>query len=412
MNRQAGRTRKGRGNDSRTSGRSLWTGPRAAGVLLVNVVIFAAYMVLASAPAQGTPSGGSGGAFADQTFQGFTASNGLSSQYHLYAAGLSRTSALCAVFQFHGDGAYEFKNPTSSYSLGGAAGIVAVSRARGCITVPVLTPDKVGSVTWWESGAANAVFARDLMKKIKSDYNIDSKRIWLVGYSGGAQFITQFLLPQYSSVIDGGGAVVFGGGGVPYSVPELPYAPGLVKGFHMHWYTGADDDGSTTGYNALRDAKAGEARYAARGFATSHLFPANTAHALNGRFGGVLDQQLKMFDNALPVVTTSATAVPTTSSSSARPTTTPAGWNHRVTPSKTGATLTVDVPTATVRTTFRVSASPFGTQTGFYLYTGRTGPGISLRLSSVLSPGRLYYYQVENGRGRSVVAVGTFRTLT
>ena len=64
----------------------------------------------------------------------------------------------------------------------------------------MLTPDKDGSITWWEQGAANAVFFRDLLNKMKSEYDIDSKRIWLVGYSGGAQFTTQFYIPLLSMV--------------------------------------------------------------------------------------------------------------------------------------------------------------------------------------------------------------------
>lgn len=95
--------------------------------------------------------------YTDHEFLKFTASNGMTGQYHLYAAGISPTAPPCAVFQFHGDGAYEFKHPTSSYSLGGPSGIVAKSREHGCITVPVLTPDKVEPLTWWQNGAANAL---------------------------------------------------------------------------------------------------------------------------------------------------------------------------------------------------------------------------------------------------------------
>lgn len=373
--------------------------------------------VVVAAPAVASGSGGSGGAMTDRTFQNFSASNGLSSQYHIYAANLSTAAPLCVVFQFHGDGAYEFKNPASSYSLGGSVGIVAKSRERGCLTVSVLSPDKAGSITWWENGAANALFFRDLMAKIRSEYNTDSQRVWLVGYSGGAQFITQFYLPSYSSTIDGGGSVVFGGGGVP-RVSSQPFAPGMVSGFHMHWFTGAVDDGSNGSYNALRDAKAGEASYLAKGFATSHEYPANTGHGLSGRFGAVVAQQLALYDRATsnptppvnPAPTTPAPTTPApTNPAPTNPTAPPAGWAASVAPARTGATLSVNVPAGTSRTTFRVSASPLSTQTGFYLYTTRTGP-ITLSLQSSLSPNRLYYYQVESGTNRTVQASGTFTT--
>jgi hypothetical protein len=340
------------------------------------------------------------GSYTDRTFLSFTASNGLTSQYHVYAAGISNTTPPCVVVQFHGDGAYEFKNPTSSYSLGGSTGIVAKSRAHGCITVPILSPDTAGSITWWENGAANALYARDLISKLTSDYRIDTKRIWLVGYSGGSQLITQFYLPLHSSTIKGGAAVVFGGGGVPYKVTEKPYSATLRSAFHMHWYTGASDDGRGGSYNALRDAKAGDKHYKALGFSTSHEYPANTGHALSGRFGSIVAQQLQLFDNE-------AAPEPPPIGSPAPPAT---PWVHQVVPSRTGATLRANIPSGTTRTTFRVSRYQFGKQTGFYVYTMNTGTGTKLTLSSGLSPGRSYNYQVESGLDRHVVASGTFRT--
>jgi hypothetical protein len=361
---------------------------------MLNVIAITVFGILFPGSASAAATGGSGGAFTDRTFQSFTASNGLTSQYHIYAAGLTQSTALCVVFEFHGDGAYEFKNPTAAYSLGGADGIVAKSRQHGCLTVPVLTPDTVGTLTWWEDGAANALYVRDLINKVKSDYNINTKRIWLVGYSGGSQLITQFYLPLYSATIDGGSAVMFGGGGVAYKVTEKPYAAGLVSGFHMHWYTGADDNGtSADGYDALSDAQAGESHFAALGFATSHEYPANTGHALNGRFGGVVAQQLQLFDGA-------ATGP------------TPVDWAHTIAPARTGATLTVNIPGGVSRTTFRVSVTPFGSQTGFYTYTTLNGAGSTLALTSNLTAGRLYYYQIETGTDRTVQASGTFTTLS
>jgi hypothetical protein len=200
----------------------------------------------------------------------------------------------------------------------------------------------------------------------------------------------------------------------------------------MHWFTGANDDGSGGSYNALRDAKAGEARYQAKGFRTSHEYPANTGHGLSGRFGGIVGQQLALYDKGTvttptPTPTKSPTASPSptksptaTPSPTKSPTATPSptksptapstSWAHQIVPSRTGAALTVNVPSGTERTTFRVSRYEFGTQTGFYVYTTRTGTGTELTLSTSLSPGIAYNYQVESGRDRNVVASGSFRT--
>ncbi|MGI8458159.1 MAG: hypothetical protein ACR2LI_08605 [Propionibacteriaceae bacterium] len=347
-----------------------------------------------------TASAATTGVETDQTFLSFTASNGLTSQYHLYAAGVAHKPPSCAVFQFHGDGAYEFNNPTASYSLGGPNGIVAKLREQGCLTVPVLSPDKTGSITWWENGAENAQYAHELMSKITADYKLDTARIWLVGYSGGSQFITQFYLPLYSSTIKGGAAVLFGGGGSPYSVTEKPYASTLTSAFHLHWYTGAIDDGRGGSYNALRDAQAGEEHYKALGFSTSDEYPAATGHALDGRFGGIVAHQLRLYNHA------AATPTPSTD-----PPQSPAiSWTHTVVSTRTGATLTANVPSQTTRTTFRVSRNQFGAQTGFYVYTTRTGDGITLTLSNSLTPGLTYNYQVESGTDRQVVGRGTLTT--
>lgn len=270
-------------------------GHRTAIFLVINAVLLS-LTVLFSGSASAAPTQGLSGGFTDRTFQTYTGTSGVSSQYHLYAGGLSRTAPLCVVLQFHGDGAYEFWNPTSTYSLGGPDGVVANSRERGCLTVSVLTPDKRGALTWWENGATNADYVRDLVDGIRDSYNLDSQRIWLIGYSGGAQFITKFFLPLHSDAIDGGGSVLFGGGGTPARGIEQPYAPGMKSRFHLTWYTGADDDGfgRVGGFNALRNAREGEAHFKSLGFTTSHQYPASTAHALNGRFGAILGQRFDL----------------------------------------------------------------------------------------------------------------------
>jgi len=348
-------------------------------------------------------------AYTDQTNATYTSTAGVTSKYHVYAAGLTAPAGL--LLQFHGDGAYEFNHPTSSYSLGGSQGIVAQARARNLITVPVLSPDTSGDITWWESGSRNADYVHDLVLDLESRYNIRSDRIWLVGYSGGAQFITQFFLPKYSSMVaNGGGAVIFGGGGKA-QVTAQPFSAAVRANFPLHWYTGADDTRDGTGWSALADAKAGEAYYAGQGFHTTHEWPAGVNHALDGTFGTIVARQLDLHPAAgtgpttTPTTTTTAPPSPTTT---APPSPSTSGWVTAVTPSRGGVTVSMTIPSsASGRTTLYVYGS---NGSYWYNYTTVRGRVVDLGLSSALRPGCSYTYAVTSG-GQQVGA-GSFTTLS
>jgi hypothetical protein len=282
----------------------------------------------------------------------FTASNGRTSTYHRYAANLSSTQPLGLMIQLHGDGAFEYLNPDSTYSLGGTSGIIAQARYRNMICVPAYSPDRTGTVTWWESGAANSVYIRELIESLYAQYpNINPGRVWLVGYSGGSQQIAQYFMPAQSNVMSGGGAMIFGGGGVPV-VTEIPYASGLLTNFKMKWYTGLLDNGTNTTdspglYDALSDSQAAAPYYASKGFTTVLENPAGVNHHIDttapGGFGPLLGRYLHTADAASVATTTSIVRNSSTSMT----------WTGTVT----------NAPAVTVR----VSASAFGTQTGFYL---------------------------------------------
>ena len=158
----------------------------------------------------------SGSSLSDATFRTFRSpSTGRVGKYHLWASGLDVSRPVGLMLQFHGDGAFEFDNPNSPYSLGGSKGIREQARRHNMILVAVRSPDS-GSPAWWRSGETKADYVRDLVEQVVyAHHDIAKDRSWLVGYSGGAEFITRYLLPKYSSLFGGGGAVLFGGGGEP-----------------------------------------------------------------------------------------------------------------------------------------------------------------------------------------------------
>ena len=151
------------------------------------------------------------------------------------------------------------------------------------------TPDRKGTATWWEDGAKNAKYFDALRRKVQAKYP-KAEQVWLAGYSGGAEFLTESYLPRYPSAITrGGGAILLGGGNAPY-LPAKAFARAKAAKFAMHWYTGAADTAANSdeGFNALAQAKAGKAWYAKRGFRTTSKYPSGVRHDLSGRFGSAI----------------------------------------------------------------------------------------------------------------------------
>lgn len=235
------------------------------------------------ATASSTLTGGSGGLFTDRTNLTFTGTQ-YTGKYHMYASGINPAQPIGVVLQFHGDGAYEFNNPSNSYSLGGPDGVIAVAKERNMICVPIKTPNN--DLTWWTTGNANADWVKQLVvAEIYAAYNIDRSRVWLSGYSGGAQFITQYLVPEYSTLFINGGAVISGGGGAPgtNSDPSTinAFATLFTQQYNLHWFTATGDTGwDDDGYNAYADAQDGQSWYVNHGFLnTTHTYPIGGGHS-------------------------------------------------------------------------------------------------------------------------------------
>ncbi|HEX6969055.1 MAG TPA: choice-of-anchor Q domain-containing protein [Micromonosporaceae bacterium] len=228
----------------------------------------------------------------DATNVEFTDSGGLSSTFHIFGEGLPTGAGL--VVHLHGDGAYGYLNPTHPYALGGNRGLVEVANAKGYALVSVLAPDTTGSVTWWENGDRKSDYLAELIDHLIDTYDLGREHVWLVGYSGGAQQITQFFVPKHGKAkITGGGALIISGGGVPITTPT-GWDATFKAAFPMYWVTGALDDGthSDDGYDALDDAQTGSSYYSGQGFTADLNVPAAIGHELDGVFGAMLDDVL------------------------------------------------------------------------------------------------------------------------
>jgi predicted esterase len=228
----------------------------------------------------GTPgcvSNGSGGPTQDLSSQTFTASNGLTSKYHLYGANLSWAQAVGLAVILHGDGGGFYQNPGW-----GADDMIKVLRAENMLTINVLTPD-ASTKTWWKNGDKNDEFLAELIEEeVLKRYKIDRDRVLIIGYSGGADFTTIYYLPGHGEKYCGGGALLFGGGTPPWK--SVSFGPAFIKRFKLHFYTGQNDQ-------YLSNAKKGSQKYTDLGFTVTTEWPAGIHHT-NIPFGKVLQEQL------------------------------------------------------------------------------------------------------------------------
>lgn len=248
----------------------------------------------------------------DATSVAFTDSGGLAGQYHIYGSGLPGSGAGLVV-HFHGDAAYEHDNPTDNYGLAGNRGLIVVSKAKGYVFVSAKAPDTTGTVTWWEAGARNATYMSELLDYLVTTYQLNRAKVWLSGYSGGAQFVTEYFTPTYGKAeITGGGALLLGGGAAALATP-VGWDATFKAAFPMYWVTGALDDGTyaSDSYNALADANAGKTYYAGQGFTTTQTTPTAWDHEIDGAFGPVLDDVLPALPGFSPPSRTPGSTRPT-----------------------------------------------------------------------------------------------------
>ncbi|WP_277549736.1 S-layer homology domain-containing protein [Kocuria oceani] len=283
------------------------TASRPLGALAAVVSLVLSSFLLGTGPAAAaeTPTTG--------FTRGFTAPNGLSSTYNLYADGIDRSKPVGVAFYFDGDGQYWAQRPTGSV----VRDMARHAAARNMVLVVPLSPDRTGSRTWWENIDANGDWFRALSGHLVQRYGLDTNRVWLTGYSGGAEFITMEVLADRQNWIRGGGAVVIGGGGAR----KMQTAPSAaVKSLPIQWVTGADDVAGATQpatWSALASARRGQQSYAAQGFTrTSLQVPAGVNHHEYDQ-AALLDAALRTYGSAsvpapAPVVPGPFTDVPAT----------------------------------------------------------------------------------------------------
>lgn len=187
--------------------------------------------------------------------------NGVTSQYHLFTRGVDFSKPVGVVARLHGDGAQEFDEPG-----GFTACLAAVAAQHNMIYVLGKSPDRSGTVTWWEDIPTNRAWLDGLVhREVESKIDYDPADVYWMGYSGGAEMLTYGILPRHADWVTGG-AMMLGGGGEPEQLYVRP-AQSTLEQTDLTWVTGLNDVGAAAGsFNALQAARQGAEFYRNQGF--------------------------------------------------------------------------------------------------------------------------------------------------
>ena len=233
-----------------------------------------------------SPSGGSGGELTDARNVKWD-SGKRCSVYHRKASHLRGSGPWPLVVHLHGDGHEE----VTAYGKGRGPSVgydyEAVAVAAGALFVMPCTPDSKHQ-TWYDRGSSTKWLAA-FLEMITDSYNVDRRRIFFSGYSGGAEEMTYNIVCDHHGLFEGGGAMMLGGGGVD-GLEGFTGTPdrAVTRDFLLRWWTGEGDNGrppSDPSIDAVTASREGRDWYAAHGFDTDRRVIPGTDHYTSEPYG-------------------------------------------------------------------------------------------------------------------------------
>ena len=200
----------------------------------------------------------------------YTDSDDETSDCIFYAAG---DAPVGLVVYLDGDG-HPFHNQGGQSSaersgggLAGDGGVVEAAGARGYDVVSVRSPGDEG--IWWVDDQDGKVrYLEEALDYVAVECGANTERVWLVGYSGGSEFISQWFFPSYADRMASGGFLLFGGGDAPEEEGASAF-PGDVKDrLWLNWVTGTRDvpETSIDGFDGIGHARNSLNYYRTAGF--------------------------------------------------------------------------------------------------------------------------------------------------
>jgi len=192
---------------------------------------------------------------------------------------------------FHSEGNQD-QDERSRGGLAGAGGVVEAASARGYDVVSVRAPGDDG--TWWmEDQDGKVRYLEQALDYVVAECGATMNRVWLVGYSGGSEFISQWFFPAYAERMAGGGFLLFGGGDAPEG--KMAFSSGTKERLWLNWVTGTRDvpANSLEGFDGSGHARNSLAYYRSAGF--GHIWsewPDDDHGSITEKFGSYVGRVL------------------------------------------------------------------------------------------------------------------------
>ena len=197
---------------------------------------------------------------------------------------------------FHSQGNQD-QDERSRGGLAGAGGVVEAASARGYDVVSVRAPGDDG--TWWlEDQDGKIHYLEQALDYVVAECGATTDRVWLVGYSGGSEFISQWFFPAYAERMAGGGFLLFGGGDAPEE--KAAFSSGAKERLWLNWVTGTRDvpANSLDGFDGSGHARNSLAYYRSAGF--GHIWsewPDDDHGSITEKFGSYVGRVLDAAEN-------------------------------------------------------------------------------------------------------------------
>ena len=197
---------------------------------------------------------------------------------------------------FHSEGNQD-QDERSRGGLAGAGGVVEAASARGYDVVSVRAPGDDG--TWWlEDQDGKIHYLEQALDYVVAECGATTDRVWLVGYSGGSEFISQWFFPAYAERMAGGGFLLFGGGDAPEE--KAAFSSGAKERLRLNWVTGTRDvpANSLDGFDGSGHARNSLAYYRSAGFGhTWSEWPDDDHGSITEKFGSYVGRVLDAAEN-------------------------------------------------------------------------------------------------------------------